>query len=386
MKPKLQLYFTNVGEQILLDKVSFTQHDTSPNIKPTSEMNSVSSGVQGCPTFRWDPGERALCVLFLRAGATETPSKYSLKGSLARSLAEVLGDKHAKDKPEEPTWIQTMFRGYQSAKNDIATKQDPRLPASFFTRQLKPTRNDALVWLGRDWAAATMEVFMDGKNAPEPRESYAKYADVLEGGARSEHLEVGVEVLVASADDRELAEFRPLAPNLVPVRAGQLLRISITLSRRAFLYVLWITPKGLAEPNYPWKPNHWDELAVEAEEKQQILELPPTPPGTERKAWRFEKIRGLETLVVLGREKKMPPEVREELRAQLLQLPAPRPQMKIAPGPFGFDLRNGAPLSTRLDYREVPVTDPVRERHLALAARLGPRCDVGRCISFLNCG
>lgn len=385
MALKIQLYLEHQGGELHLWSTRFWAH-AEQGSQITSEMNSVGSGLTGQPLFQWNRGQKALCILLLRAFAQDDPTQHpglcGGSGSLARALVEVLGDKYAKTPKDErgrkgnehePTWIEVMFRGYPDAKKDIDANRDPRLPVSLFNHHGNADRGTFRLSLGREWKGAELEVMLDHKAMPEPRTNYVALAEELEREPSPLH----VEVLVAPPGSQSLSDFRLMGRGVPPVHGGDLVRIRVVPRRAAFLYVCWITPEGLAEPQYPWAAPQWDRRVVKKEQKQPRLELPLTKLG-----WEFDKRAGLETLVVLARRTSaLKTEDEEALRKQLGALPKTSKSIGIPPGPFEFDMCQSAGL--RLRYEG---DDPVMARHMSLAQRLRVYCDAGRCLSFLNAG
>ncbi len=219
---------------------------------------------------------------------------------------------------------------------------------------------------------------------------FFKLADVGNEGKDPITLEA-VEVRVAPLGARQPADFKLVAPDILPVKAKQLLRIRIKPSRPAFIYVFWITPGGTVETNFPWKPGpseefRCDELAVEQEQRLASLDLPLTPAEGKLKAWSFDDTHGLETLLVLARDAALLPQGRKEMLGRLkVALPASDAISRIDPGPHPFDLPDAIPIRSRgIVHREVTLNDPVLTRHQAVAARLGHCYDAGRCLSFLH--
>lgn len=380
LKLRFEIHLERSGGLLRLSQTRFWNGATAHNRKPTSEMDAVTLAPSAQNVFRWDTGERALCILFLRAFAGGDPTAFGLNGPLAEALREVLRMKHAKKKDAsaavEPTWIQKMFAGFTGAAND------PRLAESLFARSgYRP------VALGREWRGAAFAVFLDGSAKAEPCARYAELAGELERSAPLTELTLSVQVLVAPATACSVQEFQPLSADLVPVHGGQLVRLHIAPSRAAYLCVLWVTPNGEVQPVYPGQPGQWpteEELSKAA--KVNELTLPLWGPGDPRQPWKFKPEAGLETLVVLAREKRLTAEVCGKLRDALHHLPRLRRAPSPAPGPHLFDLRSFHPVPARLVFDGPVLADPVAERHAALARALGARCEAGQALSFLNAG
>jgi hypothetical protein len=389
---KFQLHFERAGGELRLCSTSFWA-DASAG-KPTSVMNSESAHVPDQPVFRWHSSVRALCVLILRAFASDDPVQHpglrETHGRLARGPVEALGDKHAKDKPTEPTWIQTMFLGYDAAKEAIARRSDPRLPASLLTRSGNNDTDTFFVHLGRDWKDAQLGVFVDGFRLPQPpqKDAARKYNELADELERALRAPLQLEVYVAPPGAQQLSDFRLLTSGVPPVHGNDQLRIHVRCRRRAFLYLCWITPKGQAEPIYPWDPPRWDRRAVGEEEKQMDLTLPLS-----KLAWKFEKTPGLETLLVLARKQPLTKVDEANFRDGLSSLPKSSPGRSIPPGPFELDLlAQAAPAGSRPIHGRPQAglklnyggDDPVSQRHAALAASLRAGFRAARCLSFLN--
>lgn len=196
------------------------------------------------------------------------------------------------------------------------------------------------------------------------------------GGGQTLTLET-VEVRVAPLDVKHLHpdNFLPVAHDLLPVKSRQMLRIYIKSNRPAFLYVFWISPNGTVKFVFPG-----DDEAPEQE--RAFLALPSATKG-DVKAWKFDNTPGLETLVVLAREKPMSLIERNKMRTQM-RLEEKLPNVaKIEPEPYPFDLADFI-RSRGIDCREVTFSNPVLPRHQAVASQFGGVYDAGRCLSFLH--
>jgi hypothetical protein len=107
-----------------------------------------------------------------------------------------------------------------------------------------------------------------------------------------------INLLVVKSQDGTRRRLRLQDLGAVPVRARDEVRIEARLDRPAYLYLFWISSDGKVAPLYPWKDHDWSQRPL-AERKvtdaelpeifDDVLEMPPSPPG-------------METLVLLARE------------------------------------------------------------------------------------
>ena len=93
-------------------------------------------------------------------------------------------------------------------------------------------------------------------------------------------------------------------PGALPLRANDQVRVRAELSRPAYIYLLWIDAQGQAAPVYPWKPGRWDDRPPEESPLAQI-----SLPAQLDRGWPIAGNPGMETIVLLGRDSPLPPEV-----------------------------------------------------------------------------
>jgi Domain of unknown function (DUF4384) len=91
----------------------------------------------------------------------------------------------------------------------------------------------------------------------------------------------------------------------LPLRPGDQIRVEARLNRPAYAYLVWIDSQGVAWPVYPWTPGDWTsrpprEMPVER------LALPEVADD----GWPMHGPRGMETLLLLARDKPLPADVR----------------------------------------------------------------------------
>ena len=109
-----------------------------------------------------------------------------------------------------------------------------------------------------------------------------------------------VDVKVSKTKD-EPARFLK-EPGVLPLHAGEWMRIEAQLTRPAYLYVVWLESSGRAVPKYPWEDNDWSRRPAE--------EKPLTdwsfPPGEGMKAPLDPTPPGVEAVLLLVRESVLP--------------------------------------------------------------------------------
>jgi hypothetical protein len=92
-------------------------------------------------------------------------------------------------------------------------------------------------------------------------------------------------------------------PGALPLRAGDLFRVEGNATRPIYLYVVWIDPAGIAKPVYPWPAGDWSKPP---QTERPVTEI-KLPPGSDK--WEMPDEQGMETLVLMGREQPLPPDI-----------------------------------------------------------------------------
>jgi hypothetical protein len=166
------------------------------------------------------------------------------------------------------------------------------------------------------------------------------------------------------------------------LRASDQIRIEAEVSRPAYLYVLWIDSQGKALPVYPWKPGCWEEYPAK-EEPTDRLSLPEQ----RNRGWPMGGGPGMETVVLLGRDGPLPPEL--DL-TQLLADFGPQTMQHLY-ALVEFDA--GQVLGSAVQPDRGPqffdpqqIDDPVLKTQQRLAETLGPHFQLIRAVSFANQG
>jgi serine/threonine protein kinase len=174
-------------------------------------------------------------------------------------------------------------------------------------------------------------------------------------------------------------------PGAVPLKAGDLVRVEVQVSRPAYLYIVWINTEGVPEPVYPWKPGTWGEIA-EAQRPVAQLKLPETDGAL----WPIKQSpSGTEMLLLLARDEPLPPGV--DLKSDLEGLPLPASKDEL-PTPVWFDdwrlvRREEKPGDERgPEFIEELAADTLLRAEGLLKKRLAPLFSMMRAVGFANRG
>lgn len=174
-------------------------------------------------------------------------------------------------------------------------------------------------------------------------------------------------------------------PGALPVRAGQLMNLQVSLNQPAFVYLVWLDCEGRVVPLYPW--NKEDEMQVKDvnEPVDAGRGKVVRNPMTLGKGWTFGKRGGLETILLLVRRTALPDDVR--LGGLLGTLPVAKMRMPDELAVLGLD-HSDASVSTLLEQsRGNPeearkADEPLR----TLMGRLQKHFDLIRVVRFAHEG
>jgi hypothetical protein len=106
-------------------------------------------------------------------------------------------------------------------------------------------------------------------------------------------------------------------PNVLPLRAGDALRVEARSSRPACFYVLNMDAEGKVWPLYPWRHDDWDDVAEE--KPRDFFSIPAEGKGDAARLGAGPS--GIESVVVLARETRLTAEERDLLRRRLRAWP-----------------------------------------------------------------
>jgi hypothetical protein len=197
----------------------------------------------------------------------------------------------------------------------------------------------------------------------------------------AETLQAALEVFLCDEQQRRRASLTE--PGALPVRTGTRLQIAARLNRPAYLYLVWITSEGAAQPLYPWRPGRWEPCP--AADTVASLVLPPPAPGRPR-TWSIDTPGGVETLVLMARVTPLP----EAVRARLPELFSGFPRRAAVGEPgrgFWFECRDPGRSPAGWDGPEAgPVPAPIAHIRSLLHDRLGADFSLVRAVSFANVG
>jgi serine/threonine protein kinase len=167
---------------------------------------------------------------------------------------------------------------------------------------------------------------------------------------------------------------------VLPLKAGDCLRIEAELDRPAYLYVIQVLASGQAVPQYPWRGYVWHSRP--AEERPRKHWSLPSAPGTG--APLDPGPSGLEAIVLLAREEKLPAGADLALDRLFAELPRPK---RLADPRLAAWFENGELVTTepgrsiiRFD-KEREVADLVSRARL-LGARLRQQFSYTRVVYY----
>lgn len=151
------------------------------------------------------------------------------------------------------------------------------------------------------------------------------------------------------------------APGSLPLAVGTEFQIRVTLTRPAYVYLLWVGSDGAPQPLYPWEPPDWRKYPREGEQqKVAALTLPLARQAEMEEGWSIKGAPGLETVVLLADDTAKPYRRTNQLRHRLAI--APTIGMDVDPAQlYRLDIAESFPYSpTRsVDFTRRPFLDPV---------------------------
>jgi transcriptional regulator with XRE-family HTH domain len=175
-------------------------------------------------------------------------------------------------------------------------------------------------------------------------------------------------------------------PGVLPVRAGDRVRVEVEASRPVYLYLVWVTSQGVAQPLYPWEEFDWARRPPD--EPLDWLSLPLPEPGRGYGGWPVDTPAGIETLVAMASAVPLNAGVAAKVRGWWGGFPSSEP----APDPcrdYWFECRRGVRLAgegTRLGAVPESLGDPVYEIQALMRDRLAGRFDLVRAVCLGNTG
>lgn len=196
-------------------------------------------------------------------------------------------------------------------------------------------------------------------------------------------LKAGMDLLVWDPEHSGRQGVSATAPQALPLRGGDQVRLCLRLNQPAYIYLLWLNADGSILPVYPWRHGKWHQ-SPPRESPQRYLTLPEELDH----GWTMQVDRdGLESLLLLVRRSPLPREV--NLRDLLAQVSQPLPANTSAATWF----QDGMPLpvSQQPDTATLRPPDlgnlagvqaPLLDMHRRLAEVLRPHFELIRGVSF----
>jgi hypothetical protein len=197
-------------------------------------------------------------------------------------------------------------------------------------------------------------------------------------------------------DERERRHVSLAEPGVLPLRPGTRFQLEVRLTRPAFVYLVWITTEGEAQPLYPWQGGRWEAYRAAGKVERLFLPLPEAD-GTYR-PWTLTGPSGVETLVLLAHADPLPESAVRKLSGRLSGFGRPGDVGDLADPSRGYwftcreeEYTRGTRIAAGSDYKGVdfrgaPLHDPIFQIHSLMRDRLGDRFHLIRAVSFANLG
>jgi hypothetical protein len=169
----------------------------------------------------------------------------------------------------------------------------------------------------------------------------------------------------------------------LPLKVGDEVQVELSVNRPMFVYVVWINSAGKALPVYPWREFEWDQRPAEERPVEGSKKLPE---GAVDDGWEMDEgAPGMETLLLLARRSKLPPEAETALKAALADV-GPQP-LQDGKTDAAVWFENGAVVTA--EGRRAPkafdvkrIDDPVLRTQGVLRDKLGPHFNYTLAVSF----
>jgi hypothetical protein len=205
------------------------------------------------------------------------------------------------------------------------------------------------------------------------------------GSSAAEPLRGVLHLRVGDPADPNRRDLRLDRSGVLPLKARDRFWIEARINRPAYLYLFWVGSDKRVAPMFPWQPGHWETRPAE-ERKADCLDLP----AAADKAWEIPAGRpGIETLLLLVREKSPLPRKDEETLARLM---SDTPVSGFVLIKEAVWLENGREITLDPNDRALPSTktrksdDPVLRIRRLLSEKVKPLGDYYQAIVFPNQG
>jgi serine/threonine protein kinase len=95
-------------------------------------------------------------------------------------------------------------------------------------------------------------------------------------------------------------------PGALPVRTGEMLRVSVKLNQPAYTYLILLDSRGDVHPLHPWNPERGFREPPRQDRPIQEISLPEKTADQPHKGWELDEHSGLETFLLLVRRTPLP--------------------------------------------------------------------------------
>jgi hypothetical protein len=173
-------------------------------------------------------------------------------------------------------------------------------------------------------------------------------------------------------------------PGVLPLRAGDLVRVEADVRPAAYLYVVVIDPAGQAQPLYPWKPGQWDSRPADERPRDKLS----LPEEAANKGWEVTPgPAGMETVLLLARPEPLTAAEEAQLKATLTGF---GPQAEQTPRSVVW-FENGEEVKNEVAERSwgfdgAKIDDPVLRTQALLRGKLQSLFPYTRAVSYANAG
>jgi hypothetical protein len=185
------------------------------------------------------------------------------------------------------------------------------------------------------------------------------------------------------ASRRSVVGFLPVEAGLLPLRAGDYVRLHARFTAPVHSLAVWLDSSGQAASLHPWVDFAW-KRPLALPQPESVLALP----RARGEGWDINTPAGVETAIVLARRTPLDTTTLTAIEAALRKVPAPRVRpADLEAGPLAYFRHGTAPAAgtdvrLRIGPATVPPTHPFEPFQRDLAARFD-RLDLD-CLSLLS--
>jgi hypothetical protein len=205
------------------------------------------------------------------------------------------------------------------------------------------------------------------------------------GQAEPEPLKGVLHLRIDDAADSGRRNLRLDEAGVLPLKAGDRIRIEARLNRPAYLYLFWIGSDGKVGPIYPWTAGKWEQRPAQQQKVERVI-----LPAKADQAWEVPAgSPGIETLVLLAREQSV---LAQRDAEKLAKLVSRSPVSSSSLIKEAVRLENGREITLDLHDRSAPSTktrksdDPVLRIRRLLSDQVQPLGDYCHALIFPSAG